>query len=312
MNSNDQVMQFFGREYNEVLELYNDDDKEEECVAAAQDLLENPDLPRYHRIITLIPLSAASGDWDKAEDCRLEAERLWDQAHSHYTHVDNPDASRALAKLRVDLDDVKEIQREELDKMFRDYDDEDQVDDEEEVDEEEDDEEDVKEERHMADVEIDVDVDTEVGVDAAAAAFSDDVPAAENEESLDGMEGNTPDVAPYEHAKDKGEPLVSNGAEDATDTKSDEGTEDKKASATVRMIRINDITLGHQLTFTDSTPKQIDGELALQSWQERWFGPSSQPRRSSQPRCKRPTVTSRCSEELWTMFVPRLYSTARD
>lgn len=174
--------------------------------------------------------------------------------------------------------------------MIRNSDNKYEVDDE----EEEDKEKGVKEEEREADVEIDVDADADVGVDAVAAAVSDGVSAIESEKSLDGMEENTPDVAPYKQAMDKGEPSVSNEAEDATDTKSEEGTDDQKALATVRMIRINDTTLGHQLIFTDSTPKQIDGELALRSWQERRFGPSSQPRRSSQPRCKWSAVTSRC------------------
>ena len=76
MENEDQVMQFFGRAYNKVLELYNDDDKEEECIAAAQNLLEDPDLPRYHRIKTLVLLGSAFNEWDETETCRLEAERL--------------------------------------------------------------------------------------------------------------------------------------------------------------------------------------------------------------------------------------------
>ncbi|KFY78580.1 hypothetical protein V499_02277 [Pseudogymnoascus sp. VKM F-103] len=240
MDSDDQVIQFFDREYNKALELYNDGDKEEECIAAAQDLLENPDLPRYHRIMTLILLSAASTNWNDAEDSRLEAERLWDQTHRHYSRVDDPDASQALTELRVDLDVVKELQIEELEKlerMFGEYDGEYDVDGEEEGDEEEYE----KEQEREEDVEIDVDVDA-AATSAAASDASDAAPTAlsnaasdtKSERSLHGTEENTPDVASCEHAMDKVELSTSNEAEDATNTKSDEGTEDQKALATTQ------------------------------------------------------------------------------
>ncbi|OBT96284.1 hypothetical protein VE01_05795 [Pseudogymnoascus verrucosus] len=239
MDSGDQVMQFFDREYNKALALYNDGDKEEECIAAAQDLLQKPDLPRYHRIMTLILLSAASTNWNDAEDSRLEAERLWDQTHRHYSRVDDPDASQTLTELRVDLDVVKELQIEELEKlerMFGEYDGEYDVDDEEEGDEEEYE----KEQEREEDVEIDVDVDAAAtsaasdASDAAPTALSNAASDTKSERSLHGTEGNTPDVASCEHAMDKVELSASNEAEDATNTKSDEGTEDQKAPATTQ------------------------------------------------------------------------------
>ncbi|KFZ02387.1 hypothetical protein V501_09577 [Pseudogymnoascus sp. VKM F-4519 (FW-2642)] len=242
MDSDDQVMQFFDREYNKALALYNDGDKEEECIAAAQDLLENPDLPRYHRIMTLILLSAASTNWNDAEDSRLEAERLWDQTYRHYSRVDDPDASQALAELRVDLDAVKELQIEELeklDRMFGEYDGEYEMDDEEEEDGEEYEKE--QEREREEDMEIDVDVDgaatsaaaaSDAASDAAPTALSNAASDTKSERRLRGMEDNTPDVASCEHAMDKAELSASNEAEDATNTKSDEETEDQKAPAT--------------------------------------------------------------------------------
>ena len=280
MENEDQVMQFFGRAYNKVLELYNDDDKEEECIAAAQNLLEDPDLPRYHRIKTLVLLGSAFNEWDETETCRLEAERLWEQARRHYSHIDNPDASRALAKLRVDLDSVGKMQRDRLDEMFGNSEDEYEVDDD---DDEGDEEEDEKEEQREADAESDVDVDFHVdagadaGVHAASAAVSDAVSDAESKKGPDSTE-NIPHVVSREHAMDEGELSVGNEAEDATDMKIGEGTEDTKASATVCMSGIKDTILGHQLTFTDSTSKQADRELALQSRRERWSGQSSKVR----------------------------------
>ncbi|OBT54525.1 hypothetical protein VE04_05540 [Pseudogymnoascus sp. 24MN13] len=227
MDSADQGMQFFGREYKKVLALYNDDDKEEECIAAAQDLLENPDLPRYHRIMTLIVLSAASTNWNDAEDSRLEAERLWDQTHRHYSRVDNPDASRALAELRVDLDAVKELQIEELeklDRMFGEYDGEYD----EEEDEREDEEEDEREEGPKADVEIavDVDADADAADDGAATVVSYALSDAENQRLFDDTEENAPNAAAYDHATMEGE---------LPTDKSGESTDDKKASGKTQL-----------------------------------------------------------------------------
>lgn len=64
MDNLDEVIQYFGQEYNKVLALYNEDDKLEECISAAQDLLEDPGLPRYLRILTLIILGTSFDDWD--------------------------------------------------------------------------------------------------------------------------------------------------------------------------------------------------------------------------------------------------------
>lgn len=115
------------------------------------------------------------------------------------------------------------IQREELDEMFGNSEDEYEVDDDGEGDEEEEEKEDERE----ADVEIDVDVDVDARADAAAVF--DAVSALEKERSFDDMEGNAPDVAAYEHATDKG---------DLPTGKSEKCTEDKKASSMVCTTRI--------------------------------------------------------------------------
>ncbi|OBT84721.1 hypothetical protein VE02_06095 [Pseudogymnoascus sp. 03VT05] len=226
MDDIDEVMQYFGREYNTVLALYNEDDKEEECINAAQDLLEDPDLPRYLRILTLIILGTSVDDWDDSETCRLEAKRLWEQAHRQYAALDIPDAFRPFDKLRVQLDAFDIMQKERLEALEN-LDDEYEVDDE----EEEDVEEDGKEKECEADVGSDVDVDADAA-DAAANAAPDVAAAAtisgavfneENGRSFDNMENNAPDATAHEPVTDESE--LPTGT-------SDEGTEDKKASAT--------------------------------------------------------------------------------
>ncbi|KFX92596.1 hypothetical protein V490_05291 [Pseudogymnoascus sp. VKM F-3557] len=213
-----ELSELFGQAFNKVYELYNEDNQEE-CISAAQNLLQDPNLPRYHRIKTLLLLGSAFPDWDDVETCRLAAERIWEQAHRHYSRVDDPDAHQALAELRADLDTMGEMQREELDEMFRDDDNEYEVEDDGEGDEEEYE----KEGEREADVEIDADVDDVAGAGADASA---DVDAM----SLDGME-NAPDVAAREYTTDEGE---------LTFGKSEEGTEDKNAPATT--LRRNKLT----------------------------------------------------------------------
>ncbi|OBT65115.1 hypothetical protein VE03_04715 [Pseudogymnoascus sp. 23342-1-I1] len=112
MESEDQGLLSLTRAFNKLLELYNDNPQE--CIAAAHALLQKPDLPRYHRIKTLILLGSASEDWDDAETCRLEAGKLWDDSHHHYSRIDDPGASQVLAELRAEIDAFAKRQREEL------------------------------------------------------------------------------------------------------------------------------------------------------------------------------------------------------
>jgi hypothetical protein len=231
MAGQNELPELFGRAYNKVVELYDEDDQDK-CIAAAQDLLEDPDLPRYHRIKTLILLGLAFEDWDDVETCRLAAERLWEPANRHYSRVDDPDASRALAELRDKLDTMAAMQIEELAEIFGNSEDEYEVDDDGEGDEEEYE----KEGEREADMEIDVDdgvaaAGADTGADADAVAISSSASNAafdaasdtKNETSLDGME-NAPDMAAREHATDEGELTIS---------KSEEGAGDKNAPATV-------------------------------------------------------------------------------
>ncbi|OBT71586.1 hypothetical protein VF21_09284 [Pseudogymnoascus sp. 05NY08] len=266
MDDIDEVMQYFGREYNTVLALYNEDDKEEECINAAQNLLEDPDLPRYLRILTLIILGTSIDDWDDSETCRLEAKRLWEQAHRQYAALDIPDAFRPFDKLRVQLDAFDKMQKERLE-MLENLDNEYEVNNE----EQEDGEEDEKEKKREADVGSEVDVDADAGatVDAAAnaapkvaasaAAISDAVYNAESGGSLGNIKKNATVVTAHEPAMNESELPTGTSEEGAEGA---EGAEGKKASATVRIIKIKDTILDHQLILIEPTPKQIDRELA--------------------------------------------------
>ena len=52
----------FADAFNEVNRLYGDD-KFKECIEKAQSLLDDPALPRYHRMRTLVLLGSTHPDW---------------------------------------------------------------------------------------------------------------------------------------------------------------------------------------------------------------------------------------------------------
>lgn len=261
MENEDQVLRSFTQAYNKALELY-DYDNQGKCIAAAHDLLKSPRLPLQHRIKTLILLGSASKDWNDAEICQFEAEKLWGHAQRNFSQSDDPDASRVLAELRAELDAFAKIQREVFEEMFGNSGDEYDVDDEEEGDKEEDE----IEEESEADIGIDGDVGTAVdtGGDAGTgvAINASAAPDLENEENPSDMERNASEMTAHDVTDEGGIPA----------SKSEGVTEDKKTSATVPKIRIQDTALEYQLIITGATPKQGDGELALQGRQERRFG----------------------------------------
>ncbi|KAK3642233.1 hypothetical protein LTR56_010810 [Elasticomyces elasticus] len=96
----DRVSERFDRAFAELHQLF-EDDKIDECVELAQNLLEESDIPRYHGIKVLIMLSSCTADWRDAEAYRLEAEQLWSFLHD------------ALAHLRLCLDSCNEVLQKE-------------------------------------------------------------------------------------------------------------------------------------------------------------------------------------------------------
>jgi hypothetical protein len=52
----------FNLAFNAAAQLYNDE-KFEECVEALKNLLDDPAIPRYHRIKCLALLGGTLGDW---------------------------------------------------------------------------------------------------------------------------------------------------------------------------------------------------------------------------------------------------------
>lgn len=107
----DAILAAFGRKYDHVRGLF-DDNKLDDGINEAQDLLDDGDLPRYLRIKTLIVLAAAASNWHDTEACRTEAETLWSLARRYHPEGYDATADEALAELRVLLERVKEAQIE--------------------------------------------------------------------------------------------------------------------------------------------------------------------------------------------------------
>ncbi|KAF2166335.1 hypothetical protein M409DRAFT_23527 [Zasmidium cellare ATCC 36951] len=72
----DTVDRKFTKRFNEVAQLY-DDDALEECINKGRTLLDDPALPRYHRMKTWVLLGSIVGDWEEAEEFCVKARSLW-------------------------------------------------------------------------------------------------------------------------------------------------------------------------------------------------------------------------------------------
>ncbi|KAK5734454.1 hypothetical protein LTR17_008955 [Elasticomyces elasticus] len=98
--------------YNEVHRLYEENDLEG-CIAKAEELLDEPAIPRFHRMKTLILLGNVLGDWNEAEDCRVRAEAIWRVVRRWHPEGADEEVDTAMQELRVSLDDLHEVLREE-------------------------------------------------------------------------------------------------------------------------------------------------------------------------------------------------------
>ncbi|KFY16426.1 hypothetical protein V492_01335 [Pseudogymnoascus sp. VKM F-4246] len=144
-------------------------------------------------------------------------EELWEPAHRYYS------------QMREELDTMKEIQQEELEEMFSDYDTEYEV--------EENEDENEKEEQREVDAEIDIDINAHVdanGDAAAANATTAAVSDTENEKGLGDVEEKAPDAAAYKPTMGEGEFPTFKSEEDTEDKK------DKKIPFTT--LRRNELT----------------------------------------------------------------------
>ncbi len=108
MTSSVTIDQRFTEGFNEALAL-RDEDKLGECEQKANALLEDPAIPHYHRMKTLVLLGSVVEDWYVAERCYRRAEFLWQTLRRWHPVDSNAMVEEALAEIRLSLDDLKTV-----------------------------------------------------------------------------------------------------------------------------------------------------------------------------------------------------------
>jgi hypothetical protein len=102
----------FTEALNKAYDLF-DADQLEECQRAAIELLEDDAMPRYHRMKTLILLGTILGDWDEANECRIDAWSLYELVRRWHYKGDNGAADKLLDEIRTELVSLDDALRED-------------------------------------------------------------------------------------------------------------------------------------------------------------------------------------------------------
>ncbi|KAK6438218.1 hypothetical protein LTR95_005579 [Oleoguttula sp. CCFEE 5521] len=110
----------FADEYNKLLSLYNDGGSDDlrKCIAGAHKLLEEPVIPSYHHIKTLILLGATVADPDEAWLFYRQALTKWQVVRScspkgHDDRIDEP-----MSELEESMEEVKGVLVAELADLY--------------------------------------------------------------------------------------------------------------------------------------------------------------------------------------------------
>lgn len=105
-----------GKEYteaiNELVDLYNTDQLDE-CLSEAHKLLEDPAMPRYHRIKTLILLANMVETWTEADYLRMQAETLYQLVRRWHPVGEDSVLDEGMEELRKLLNDLNEALKDE-------------------------------------------------------------------------------------------------------------------------------------------------------------------------------------------------------
>ncbi|KAJ5022896.1 hypothetical protein PSV08DRAFT_250439 [Bipolaris maydis] len=103
----------FCEEFNNAKALH-DDGRLDECVAKARGMLEDPDIPRYHRIKTLLMLASALEDPYEASKCWLDATALWTSIRFWNPEGQNSKLDELMEEIRMSLEELsKAVENEE-------------------------------------------------------------------------------------------------------------------------------------------------------------------------------------------------------
>ncbi len=95
----------FNEAVDDLIKLW-DEDQLVECVIKTRELLDNPNLPRYHRMRALILLGATLADLDDCQACYEEAESIWRLVKYWNPEGQDKDVDEVLAGLRRSLNSL--------------------------------------------------------------------------------------------------------------------------------------------------------------------------------------------------------------
>ncbi|KAL1592497.1 hypothetical protein SLS59_009730 [Nothophoma quercina] len=112
------INQRFSKDLNEAIRLF-DIGQTDECLALGMDILEDSACPRYHRMKTLVLLGSVIADWNDANQCRVDAEALWQTTRNYYPEGFDKATDEHMHEVREKLDGLIEVldkeEREGLD-----------------------------------------------------------------------------------------------------------------------------------------------------------------------------------------------------
>ncbi|KAK6434684.1 hypothetical protein LTR95_009131 [Oleoguttula sp. CCFEE 5521] len=106
------IDQQFADWFNRAVKLY-DNDKLEECITEAREILNDSACPRYHRMKTLVLLGNCAGDFEEANDCCNQAKALWRIVRRWNPAGVDESADQAMDELRGLIDDLRAVLKEE-------------------------------------------------------------------------------------------------------------------------------------------------------------------------------------------------------
>jgi hypothetical protein len=95
----------FTKALNAAYKLYHED-RLLECQKAALDLLEDYAMPRYHRMKVLMLLASILGDWEEANQCRIDAWALYRLVRRWHPVGNSLITNEALDQILVQLREV--------------------------------------------------------------------------------------------------------------------------------------------------------------------------------------------------------------
>lgn len=106
-------------EYKAATQIW-DEERYDECIAAAKSLLEKNDLPANLHMRALMMLATVTLDWESAEDCPLKCETLWHLTRKRYRGHPHEKVHATLQSLRESLNELcKRREEEALEREFR-------------------------------------------------------------------------------------------------------------------------------------------------------------------------------------------------